>query len=90
MAAAKAPGPQPGVLLDYILINSTQTNLRLMAQLPITQLITSPFLRPRTLEGGAVAKGIQWDGGVATGTFIVLWRIRLPHQSVSARDFHSR
>jgi len=71
MAAAKAPGPQPGVLLDYILINSTQTNFTFNGSTTYYATNYVALFETTTLEGGAVAKGIQWDGGVATGTFIV-------------------
>jgi len=71
VATAKAPAPQPGVLLDYILINSTQTNF--VFQGDTTYYATNYVLLYGTtvLEGGAVAKGIQYDGGPYTGTFIV-------------------
>src|SRR6266699_4158759 len=71
MAAAKAPARQPGVLLDYILINSTQTNFTFIGTNTYYATNYVALYGTTTLEGGAVAKGIKWDGGVATGTFIV-------------------
>src|SRR6266516_3517614 len=71
MAAAKAPARQPGVLLDYVLINSTQTNFTFIGTNTYYATNYVALYGTTTLEGGAVAKGIKWDGGVATGTFIV-------------------
>ncbi len=71
MVAAKAPAGQPGVLLDYILINSTQTNFVFKGDTTYYATNYVSLFATTTLEGGAVAKGIKWDGGVATGTFFV-------------------
>src|SRR5437870_2976448 len=71
MIAAKAPARQPGVLLDYILVNSTQTNFTFKGDTTYYATNYVSLFGTTTLEGGAVAKGIKWDGGVATGTFIV-------------------
>src|SRR6266567_1834148 len=71
MAAAKAPARQPGVLLDYILINSTQTNFTFIGYTTYYATNYVALYGTTTLEGGAVAKGIQHDGGPYTGTFIV-------------------
>src|SRR2546428_2325261 len=71
MAAAKAPARQPGVLLDYFLINSTQTNFVFKGDTTYYATNYVSLFATTTLEGGAVAKGIKWDGGVATGTFFV-------------------
>ena len=71
MAAANAPARQPGVLLDYILINSTQTNFVFKGDTTYYATNYVALYGTTTLEGGAVAKGIKWDGGAATGTFIV-------------------
>ncbi len=71
MVAANAPARQPGVLLDYILINSTQTNFVFKSDTTYYATNYVALYGTTTLEGGAVAKGIKWDGGAATGTFIV-------------------
>ena len=71
MVATKAPARQPGVILDYDLINSTQTNFTFYGDTTYYATNYVSLFGTTILEGGTVAKGIQWDGGVATGTFIV-------------------
>ncbi len=71
MAAAKAPARQRGVLLDYILINSTQTNFTFKGDTTYHATNYVALYGTTTLEGGTVAKGIKHDGGPYTGTFIV-------------------
>src|SRR5439155_12408295 len=67
MAAAK-PARQPGVLLDYILINSTQTNFTFRGDTTYYATNYVALYGTTTLEGGAVAKGIQHEGSPYTGT----------------------
>ena len=59
---------QPGVLLDYILINSTQTNFVFKSDTTYYATNYVALYGTTTLEGGAIAKGIKWDGGVSTGS----------------------
>ena len=71
MVAAKAPARQPGVILDYVLINSTQTNFTFYGDTTYYATNYVALYGTTILEGGTVAKGIQWDGGIYTGTFFV-------------------
>jgi len=71
MAAAKAPAGQPGVVLDYLLIVSTQPNFTFKGETTYYATNYVSLFGTTILEGGMVAKGIQWDGGIYTGTFFV-------------------
>src|SRR6266545_4937650 len=71
IAAAKTAARQPGLILDYILVNSTHTNFTFIGTNTYYATNYVALFGTTTLEGGAVSKGIQWDGGVSTGTFIV-------------------
>src|SRR5437867_1916620 len=71
MVAAKAPARQPGVILDYVLIISTQTNFTFKGDTTYYATNYVSLLGTTILEGGTVAKGINYDGGPYSGTFIV-------------------
>src|SRR3989454_12812280 len=71
MAAAKASVGQPGVVLDYIFVNNTQTNFTFKGDTTYYATNYVSLFETTTLEGGTIAKGIQWDGGPYTGTFFV-------------------
>src|SRR5688572_6651703 len=71
MASAKALTRQPGVVLDYVFVNNTQTNFTFYGDTTYYATNYVSLYGTTILEGGAVAKGIQWDGGPNTGTFFV-------------------
>jgi hypothetical protein len=71
LAARNSLKPAPGVVLDYLLINSTQTNFTFKGDTTYYATNYVALNGKTTLEGGTVVKGIKWDNGPYTGTFIV-------------------